>query len=139
MAFDFSKLFGATTDRGWAPGTGDMYTGSALSKLTSGEQAAFGAGGGTLDATGQMTAGTPGFGLGNLTLGQGLGAIKGLTGLANAYTGYKQLGLAEEAFDFNKAAANREYAANVQKYNNALARTAAIDKHYGSQTAGTAI
>ncbi len=107
--------------------------------MTPGEQNTFGMGGGTISDTGQLVQGGGLGSLGNLTFENGLGAIKGLTGLANAYTGYKQLGLAEDAFDFNKAAANREYVANVQKYNNSLARTAAVDKHYGSQTAGTAI
>ena len=67
----------------------------------------------------------------------GIGKIG--VGLGNLALGYENLGLAKDTFDFNKMAADREYAANVQKYDNTLARTAAIDKHYGSQTAGQKI
>jgi len=72
-------------------------------------------------------------------VGLGLGAVKGATGLANAYTGFKNLELAEDAFDFNKMAADREYAANKRKYENTLARTAAVDKHYGKKPVGLAL
>lgn len=83
---------------------------------------------------------TPGFfGKDGFGMSDALGLGKLGVGLGNLYLGNKQLGLAEDTFKYNKAARDKEYAANVTKYNNALSRTAAIDKHYGSQTSGTKI
>lgn len=47
-------------------------------------------------------------------IGQG---IQALTGLANAYMGYKQYGLAEDQFDFQKGLANRNLVNQTKAYN----------------------
>ena len=75
--------------------------------------------------------GKDGFGMDDaMNVGKlGLGAFQG-------YLGYKNYGLAKDTFEYNKMDRNRTYAANRDKYNNALARTAAVDSHYGSKTAG---
>jgi len=127
---------------------------------------AFGASGGTVNDGYQITGGlgsdigkslqgqgglTNGeFSLGNTDPGgfslKSVGGIKGLTGigklgigLGQLYLGGQQLGLAKDQFAYNKMAKDREYAANVAEYNNSLARTAAVDKFYGTQSAGTPI
>lgn len=62
-----------------------------------------------------------------------------LTGLGNLALGYKQYGLAKDALAHNIMDSNRQYDAAKTQYNNSLARTAAVDKHYGSATAGTKV
>ena len=44
---------------------------------------------------------------GGMNLKSGLQGVQALSGLANAYVGYKGLGLAQDQFGFQKAAANR--------------------------------
>ena len=65
----------------------------------------------------------------------GLGSLMDLgkigSGIANAYLGYKNYGLAKDQFNYNKMARDRDYNANKLKYNNALARTNAVQSHYG--------
>lgn len=46
--------------------------------------------------------------------------IDALTGLGNLYLGNKALGLSEDQFDFAKAQANRDFAAQAQNYNTLL-------------------
>lgn len=53
-------------------------------------------------------------------LGTGASILQGLGSLAGAYTGYKSLGLAEDQFDFSKAAANRDIANQGQTINNSI-------------------
>jgi hypothetical protein len=49
---------------------------------------------------------------------QGIGStLQGLGGLASAYMGYKQYGLAKDAFNFNKGLANRNLATQGQLLN----------------------
>ena len=60
-----------------------------------------------------------------------LGMAKLGLGALNLGLGYKQYGLAKDAFAYNKMARDRDYAANALKYNNALARTNAVQAHYG--------
>lgn len=47
----------------------------------------------------------------------GLQGIQALTGLANAYVGYKGLGLAKDQFNFQKSAANRDIANQAKLIN----------------------
>lgn len=47
----------------------------------------------------------------------GLQGIQALSGLANAYVGYKGLGLAKDQFSFKKAAANRDVANQAKLLN----------------------
>lgn len=76
------------------------------------------------------------FGKDGFGMDQALGLGKLGVGLGNLYLGQQGLDLAKDTFAANKADRDRTYAANVAKYNNALARTAAVDKFYGSVTAG---
>lgn len=65
-----------------------------------------------------------------MTLGEGLGygidGLKALTGLANAYIGYKNYKLAKEQFGFEKAAVNRNIANQAKQINNAYNSSASI-------------
>ena len=90
--------------------------------------------GGTLTQNTSGFFGTDGFGMDDA-----LGLGKLATGLGNLYLANKQLGLAEDTFKFNKADRNRVYAANAKKYNNALARTNAVNAHYNVANTGSAI
>lgn len=66
------------------------------------------------------------FGLENKTWGNiGTGLQLG-TGLFNAYTGYKQLGLAEDTFNFNKDMAQKEYAMAKDAYDKQVKRASSI-------------
>jgi len=76
------------------------------------------------------------FGKDGFGMSDALGIGKLGVGLGQLYLGQQGLDLAKDTFAANKADRDRTYAANVAKYNNALARTAAVDKHYGSTTAG---
>ena len=46
--------------------------------------------------------------------------LQTLSGLANAYTGYKALGLAEDQFNFAKNQSNRDFTSQAQTYNTEL-------------------
>ena len=49
---------------------------------------------------------------------QGVGStLQGLGGLASAYMGYKQYGLAKDAFNFNKGLANRNLTTQAELIN----------------------
>lgn len=55
-----------------------------------------------------------------LGLQTGLQGLQALSGLANAYTGYKNYGLAKDMFGFEKAATNRNIANQAQLVNNEI-------------------
>lgn len=64
--------------------------------------------------------------LGDLNMDK-LGNIAGLAGsLANTFMGFKQLGLAEDAFNFNKAMKEKEYAMAKDAYDRNVARARSI-------------
>ena len=56
--------------------------------------------------------------LGNIASG-----VNALTGIANAYLGYKNFGLAEKQFGAEKAIANANYINSAKSYNNNLQNT----------------
>lgn len=105
----------------------DLQSQTSVNDMSFGEN-----GGGSLDAPNTSTSG-----LG--TMGTMLGGVKALTGLGNLYLGYKGLGLAEDQFDYNKMARDRDYQANLTKYNNSVNRTKSVDQHYGLGTAAKPI
>ena len=71
-------------------------------------------------------AGDTTLGLNNSTWGT-IGTIGQLgTGLANAYMGYKNLGLAEDTFAFNKDMMNKQYAMAKDDYDRQVARSSSI-------------
>ena len=58
---------------------------------------------------------------------QGIGStLQGVGGLANAYLGYKQYGLAKDAFDFQKKAFNRNIENQGKTLNNEIASRARV-------------
>ena len=57
--------------------------------------------------------------------GIGMG-IQGLSGLANAYMGYKNYGLAKDQFNFQKGLANRNLANQAKVINNAYDNAAQV-------------
>ena len=65
-----------------------------------------------------------GFSLGDWGTPEGIGNIgmglQGLSGLAGAYLGHKQYGLAKKSFNFNKSLANRNLANQGQLINNEM-------------------
>ena len=71
---------------------------------------------------------SPGFNFSN-----GLGAAQIGLGALNAYTGFQNYKLQKEALAANIENANRNYEAEKTKYNNAVARTEAVNKHFGSE------
>ena len=73
-------------------------------------------------------AGSNGFGLGDITglVGAGAGVLQGLGGLANAYMGYKNYGLAKKQFGFQKGLANRNLANQAKTINNAYSNAAQV-------------
>jgi len=82
--------------------------------------------GGTGLISGEPTAGTDWLGLANI----------GLKGMS-VFTDIGELGLAKDTLAFNKMNANRAYDADKLKYNNALARTEAVNSVYGSPNVAT--
>lgn len=54
------------------------------------------------------------------TISAGAEGLKALSGLANAYIGYKNYGLAKDTFNFEKAAANANYINAAKDYNTQL-------------------
>lgn len=62
----------------------------------------------------------------------GLGAAQIGLGALNAFTGFQNYKLQKEALAANIENANRNYEAEKTKYNNAVARTEAVNKHFGS-------
>lgn len=72
-------------------------------------------------------------------LGGYLGGIKALTGLGNLALGFKQYGLAKDTLSHNIANSRKNFEANRTKYNNAVARTEAVNKHFGSQNVASRI
>lgn len=64
--------------------------------------------------------------LGGLDMGK-LGDFAGLAGgLANTFAGFKQLGLAEDAFNFNKGMKEKEYAMAKDAYDRNVARAKSV-------------
>lgn len=61
--------------------------------------------------------------------------VNAVTGLANAFLGYKNYGLAKDTLNFNKAAANRDVANQGLAYNTELDRRAGIDARLRGDTA----
>lgn len=59
-------------------------------------------------------------------LGYGLAGLQTLTGLANAYIGYKNYKLAKDQFGFEKAAVNRNIANQAKQINSAYDSSASI-------------
>lgn len=81
------------------------------------------------DGLGPVPASTsPGFNFSN-----GLGVAQIGLGALNAYTGFQNYKLQKEALAASIENANRNYEADKTKYNNAVARTEAVNKHFGSE------
>jgi len=88
----------------------------------------FGAKGGIINDAGQMQLPgqqNPWFGQGGY-LQTGAQAVNALSGLANAYTGMKMLGLAEDEFDFNKSLASTSVANQADLINQERANAAEV-------------
>lgn len=85
--------------------------------------------------SGSMSGNSPASG-GLASIGGGLST---LTGLGNLALGYKNYGLTKDIVSHNIMDSNRAHDASKTQYNNSLARTAAIDKHYGTTSAGTKV
>lgn len=71
-------------------------------------------------------AGTSGMSSWTQGLGYGLAGLQTLTGLANAYLGYKNYKLAKDQFGFEKAAVNRNIANQAKQINSAYDSSASI-------------
>ena len=67
----------------------------------------------------------------------GTGA-QALSGLANVYGNLKQLGLAEDTFNFNKDMANKQYAMAKDAYDRNVARADSISKQMAAGKVGEA-
>jgi len=99
-------------------GSADLYTGSDFAKLSPEQQAAFASSGGTIGDTGNMIpgqGGQTGWDMGDVAKG-----VEAASGLANAYLGYKNYGLAKDQFGFTKAMANRNIANQASEYNTGI-------------------
>ena len=72
------------------------------------------------------TQNNSGFGWNNQTLGTVFSGLNTLTGLANAYMGYKAYGLAKDQFRFQKGLANRQLANQAKMINNAYDTAAQV-------------
>lgn len=70
-------------------------------------------------------------------MGGFLGGVDALAKLGNVGVGLANYGLAKDAYKFNVMNANRNYEADKTKYNNALARTEAVNAVYGSPNVAT--
>lgn len=80
--------------------------------------------------------GEDGFGWNEGTL-KGLGTIGNLaSGLGSIFLGSKQLGLAKDAFNFNKDMANKEYAMALEAYNANKARSESIGNQMNAGKVG---
>lgn len=66
------------------------------------------------------------FGWNNQTLGTVFSGLNALTGLANAFMGYKAYGLAKDQFRFQKGLANRQLANQAKMINNAYDTSAQV-------------
>ena len=75
--------------------------------------------------------------MGGFTMGGFLGGVDALAKLGNVGVGLANYGLAKDAYKFNVMNANRNYEADKTKYNNALARTEAVNAVYGSPNVAT--
>lgn len=91
-----------------------------------------------LNSSGNNNAGLSNLGLagsevgGSKTTGSSLGALGtsldlGMKGL-NAWTGYKELGLKEDAFNFNKQMQEKQYGLAKEAYDRSVARADSIGK-----------
>ena len=67
-------------------------------------------------------------------LSTGLQGIQALSGLANAYTGLKGLGLAEDQFAFSKAGANKDVANQAKLINNNILNSAQVSNALAGNT-----
>lgn len=88
------------------------------------------AGGSDLTNAADMSAMTSG-------MGGFLGGIDTLAKLGNVGVGLANYGLAKDTYKFNVMNANRNYEADKTKYNNAVARTEAVNAVYGSPNVAT--
>jgi hypothetical protein len=76
----------------------------------------------------QFTLDTPGTDWGNVAgyVGAGAGVLQGLSGLTNAYMGYKNYKLAKEQFGFQKGLVNRNLANQAKVINNTYDNAAQV-------------
>ena len=74
----------------------------------------------------QPNVGDDAFGWNNKTLGTVFSGLNALTGLANAFMGYKAYGLAKDQFRFQKGLANRQLANQAKMINNAYDASAQV-------------
>jgi len=129
-SWNFFDIFGkgSTSNAG---GLGDFgtYTAADGSTVNLNEDAYNAIKGSGYD--GELTKNGGFFGADGFGMGDALGLGKLGVGLGNLYLADQQLGLAKDTFNFNKADRNRTYEANRKKYNNAVARTNAVNAHYG--------
>jgi hypothetical protein len=72
------------------------------------------------------TQSNSGFGLNTETLGTVFSGLNALSGLANAYLGFKNYSLAKKQFGFEKAAINRNIANQAKIINNAYDNAAQV-------------
>ena len=142
-----SKLFNTGSQRFDSAGNLVDYTGPVYNTdvMTPDQWQAFGAAGGTVGDTGTLNLNgttTGQLGLANSGFLDSIGGLKGLGtiagiggGLANALLGYKQLGLQEDAFDFNKAMKEKEYRMAKDAYDKNVARAKSIGEQMRSGAA----
>ncbi len=71
-------------------------------------------------------------------LNVGSSVMQGISGLANAYTGYKALGLAEDQFEFEKNLARANYTNSAMAYNNQVQSAANMAGQLGRDTNASA-
>ena len=109
----------------------------------------FGSAGGTIEGdklmlggnqinvpTNNSIFGADGFGLNKGTM-QGLGSIGQIgAGLGNLFLGSKQLGLAEDKFEFDKDMLNKQYAMAKENYDRQKARSESIGSQMQSGRVG---
>jgi hypothetical protein len=96
------------------------------------------------NSTGSIGVGQDG--LGNLpvsdsgfSFGDGLGAAQVGLGALEAFQGFQNYNLQKKALNASIENANRNYEAEKTKYNNAVARTEAVNKHFGSANVASKI
>lgn len=108
-----------------AAGNGGMYSGLALrdsAPLTSADLEAFKPGSvNSANLGGVNYQGNPDTGwMSSEGLKTGAAGVQALSGLANAYLGYKNYKLAKDSFGFEKAATNANYINQAKDYNTQL-------------------
>lgn len=108
---DFNLEYGADMPKIGYAGYDNMYTGLTQDPSS------------TLYTPAQKNSG---FGWNNQTLGTVFSGLNALTGLANAFMGYKAYGLAKDQFRFQKGLANRQLANQAKMINNAYDTAAQV-------------